>query len=58
MIQQAKAGDAAAQFALADTHRGDADPAVMLHWLRQAAQQNPAPALVSLGVLALNGERR
>ena len=56
MIQQAQAGDAAAQFALADAHRGDADPAVMLQWLRQAAQQNHAPAVVSLGVLALNGD--
>jgi TPR repeat protein len=27
-----------------------------LYGLRQAVQQNPAPALVSLGVLALNGD--
>ena len=56
LIQQAQAGDAAAQFALADAHRGDADPAVMLYWLRQAVQQSYAPAVVSLGVLALNGD--
>ncbi len=36
--------------------RGNADPAVMLYWLRQAAQQNNLPALVSLGVLVLNGD--
>jgi TPR repeat protein len=56
MVQQAQAGDAAAQFALADAHRGGADPAVMLHWLRESAQQNHAPAVVSMGVLALNGD--
>jgi TPR repeat protein len=50
MVQQAQAGDAAAQFALADAHRGGADPAVMLHWLREAAQQNHnLPAVVSHG---------
>lgn len=56
MEQRAQAGDAAAQFALADAHRGEDDPAMMLYWLRQSAQQNHAPAVVSLGVLALNGD--
>ena len=56
LIQQAEAGDAAAQFAVADAHSGDDDPAVMLYWLLQAAQQNYPPALVSLGVLAENGD--
>ncbi|MBK8536083.1 MAG: sel1 repeat family protein [Candidatus Competibacteraceae bacterium] len=36
--------------------RGNADPAVMLYWLRQAAQQNNLPALVSLGVLSVNDD--
>ena len=36
--------------------RGNADPAVMLYWLRQAAQQSYASAVVSLGVLVLNGD--
>ena len=49
-------GSAAVRFVLADAHRGDADPTVMLYGLRQAAQQNPAPAVVSLGDLALNGD--
>jgi hypothetical protein len=29
-VQRAESGDAAAQFALAEYHRGDGDPAVML----------------------------
>ena len=52
---QANVGSAAAPFALA-AHRGDADPTVMSYWLRQVAQQNPALAVVSLGMLALNGD--
>ena len=56
LIEQSQAGDVAAQFALSDARRGAADPAVMLYGLRQAAQQSHAPAVVSLGVLALNGD--
>jgi hypothetical protein len=37
--------------------RGDDDPAVMLYWRRQSAQQNHhAPAVVSLGALYVNGD--
>lgn len=49
--QRAEAGDAAAQFALAEHHRGDDDPTVMLRWLRESARQGYPLAQVSLGVL-------
>ncbi|MBK8752311.1 MAG: hypothetical protein IPL99_12005 [Candidatus Competibacteraceae bacterium] len=52
LIQQAQAGDAAAQFALADAHQGDNDPAVMIYGRRQSAQQNHAPAVVRVGRLS------
>ena len=52
---QANVGSATASFDLV-AHRGDADPAVMPYGLRQAVQQNPALAVVSLGVLALNSD--
>ncbi|MCB1920518.1 MAG: sel1 repeat family protein [Candidatus Competibacteraceae bacterium] len=49
--RQAAAGEAAAQFAMADYHLGDEDPAVMLRWLRSSACQGYAIAQASLGVL-------
>lgn len=54
--QRAEAGDAAAQFALAEYHRGDDDPAVMLRWLRESARRGYPLAQTSLGVLYLNGD--
>ena len=51
-IQQwAAAGDTAARFALAEYHRGDDDPTVMLRWLRESARRGDPTAQVSLGVL-------
>jgi hypothetical protein len=49
--RQAAAGDAGAQFAMAEYHRGDEDPAVMLRGLRSSACQGYTIAQVSLGVL-------
>ena len=49
--QRAAAGDAAAQFALAEYHRSDDDPTVMLRWLRESARQGYPLAQTSLGVL-------
>lgn len=49
--RQAAAGEAAAQFAMADFHLGDEDPAVMLRWLRASACQGYPIAQASLGVL-------
>jgi TPR repeat protein len=54
--QQALAGDAIAQFALAEYHLGDEDPAVMLRWLRASACQGYPLAQVSLGVLYEAGD--
>ena len=54
--QRAEAGDAAAQFALAEHHRGDDDPTVMLRWLRASARQGYPLAQASLGVLYSAGD--
>lgn len=54
--QRAEAGDAAAQFALADHHRGDDDPTVMLRWLRESARRGNPTAQFSLGVLYHAGD--
>ncbi|HPE71441.1 MAG TPA: hypothetical protein PK018_04570 [Candidatus Competibacter sp.] len=55
--RQAETGEAAAQFALAQYHLGDEDPAVMLRWLRASACQGDPLAQVSLGVLYDAGDR-
>lgn len=49
--QRAAAGGAAAQFALAEYHRSDDDPAVMVRWLRESARRGYPLAQTSLGVL-------
>ena len=57
-VQRAEAGDAAAQFKLAE-HRLVAEPdnpERMLHWLRESARQGYPLAQTSLGVLYLNGD--
>lgn len=54
--QRAEAGDAAAQFAVADHHRGDDDPTIMLRWLRESARQGYPLAQTSLGVLYHAGD--
>ncbi len=55
-VQQAKAGDAAAQFTLADYYRATAQPEKMLHWLQLSADQGYPLAQTSLGVITLNGD--
>ncbi len=55
-VQQAEAGDAAAQFTLADHYRATAQPEKMLHWLRASADQGYPQAQTSLGVLYYTGE--
>jgi TPR repeat protein len=49
--QRAEAGDAAAQFALAEYYRAIEDDAAMLRWLRESSCRGHAVAQVSLGVL-------
>lgn len=57
LLQRAVAGDARAQFQLADhlwpAHPGDPEP---LFWLRAAALRGDAPAQASLGAVYLNGD--
>ena len=53
LIQQAEAGDAAAQFKLAEHYRATAQPALMLRWLEAAARGGHPMAQVSLGALYL-----
>jgi hypothetical protein len=57
LLQRAVAGDARAQFQLADhlwpAHPGDPEP---LFWLRAAAVRGDAPAQASLGAVYLNGD--
>ena len=55
-VQQAQAGDAAAQFTLADHYRATAQPEKMLHWLQASADQGYPLAQTSLGVIILNGD--
>ena len=57
-IQRAEAGDAAAQFKLAEYHLMDEpdDRTPMLRWLRESARRGDPLAQTSLGVLYLNGD--
>lgn len=55
-VLQAQAGDAAAQFTLADHYRATAQPEKMLHWLQLSADQGYPLAQTSLGVIILNGD--
>jgi TPR repeat protein len=55
-MQRAEAGDAAAQFALADHYRALEQPESMLRWLRESARRSYPLAQTSLGVLYLNGD--
>ena len=56
VVQQAEAGDAAAQFKLAEYYRATEQPALMLRWLEAAARGGHPTAQVSLGVLHLAGD--
>jgi TPR repeat protein len=49
--QRAEAGDAAAQFALAEYYLAIEDDAAMLRWLRESACRGYPVAQISLGVL-------
>ena len=53
LIQQAEAGDAAAQFKLAEHYRATEQPEPMLRWLEAAARGGHPTAQASLGVLYL-----
>ena len=55
-VQRAEAGDAAAQFALADHYRALEQSEPMLRWLRESARRGYPLAQTSLGVLYLNGD--
>lgn len=54
VVQQAEAGDAAAQFKLAEYYRVMQQPERMRHWLEAAAHGGHPTAQISLGVFALN----
>lgn len=56
LIQQAEAGDAAAQFNLAEHYRATEQPEPMLRWLEAAARGGHPTAQISLGVLYLAGD--
>lgn len=56
VVQQAEAGDAAAQFKLAEYYRATEQPALMLRWLEAAARGGHPTAQISLGVLYLAGD--
>ena len=56
VVQQAEAGDAAAQLKLAEYYRATEQPALMLRWLEAAARGGHPTAQVSLGVLHLAGD--
>ena len=56
VVQQAEAGDAAAQFKLAEHYRATTQPALMLRWLEAAARGGHPSAQISLGVLYLAGD--
>ena len=57
-VQRAEAGDAAAQFKLAEHYLATEpdDPARVLGWLRESARRGYPLAQTSLGVLYLNGD--
>ena len=55
-VQRAEAGDAAAQFKLAEHYRALEQPEPMLRWLRESARRGYPLAQTSLGVLHLNGD--
>ncbi len=55
-VRRAEAGDAAAQFALADRYRALEQPEPMLRWLRESARRGDPLAQTSLGVLYLDGD--
>ena len=57
-VQRAEAGDAAAQFKLAEYHlmAEPDDRTPMLRWLRESARRGYSLAQTSLGVLYLNGD--
>ena len=57
-VQRAEAGDAAAQFALADHYRALEQPEPMLRWLRESAQRGYPLAQTSLGAVVLGGGGR
>jgi hypothetical protein len=54
--QQAEAGDAAAQFALAEYYLAREDDAAMLRWLRESACRGYPVAQISLGTLYATGD--
>ena len=54
--QRAEAGDAAAQFALADYYRAREQVEPMLRWLKESARRGDPLAQTSLGVLYLAGD--
>lgn len=56
VVQQAEAGDAAAQFKLAEHYRAMEQPEPMLRWLEAAARGGHPTAQISLGVLYLAGD--
>ena len=56
VVQQAEAGDAAAQFKLAEHYRVMEQPEPMLRWLEAAARGGHPTAQTSLGVLHLAGD--
>lgn len=56
VVQRAEAGDAAAQFNLAEYYRATEQPALMLRWLEAAARGGHPTAQISLGVLYLAGD--
>ena len=56
VVQQAEAGDAAAQFKLAEHYRATEQPEPMLRWLEAAARGGHPTAQISLGVLYLAGD--
>ena len=55
-VQQAEAGDAAAQFDLAKYYLAMEQPEPMLHWLHESARHGYPAAQTSLGVLYYTGE--
>ena len=54
--RRADAGDAAAQFALADHYRAREQPELMLRWLKESARRGHPLAQTSLSVLYLAGD--
>jgi hypothetical protein len=55
-VRQAEAGNAAAQFILADHYRALEQAEPMFSWLRESARHGYPLAQTSLGVLYLNGD--